>query len=142
MITLHRRRQDFFPRKISVSTVVRLQTARQNSWRDADADADADGWGAQCTAGPLTCRAFSYVSSSDAEVWLECRIHGVHHDKRHAVATSRKAAGMRPDEVYELFSICLILSAKLGPGVYSASSKNEYQKQKNNVSGEQSAAGA
>jgi hypothetical protein len=30
----------------------------------------------------------------------------------------------------------LILPAALGPGVYSASNRNEYQKQKNNVSGE------
>jgi hypothetical protein len=30
----------------------------------------------------------------------------------------------------------LILSAALGPGVYSASNRNEYQKQKNYVSGE------
>jgi hypothetical protein len=29
---------------------------------------------------------------------------------------------------------CLILRAALGPGVYSASNRNEYQKQKNNVS--------
>jgi hypothetical protein len=29
-----------------------------------------------------------------------------------------------------------ILPAALGPGVYSASNRNEYQKQKNNVSGE------
>jgi hypothetical protein len=35
-----------------------------------------------------------------------------------------------------IFSIYLILSAALGPGVYSASNRNEYQKQKNNVSGE------
>jgi hypothetical protein len=34
------------------------------------------------------------------------------------------------------FSIYLILPAALGPGVYSASNRNEYQKQKNNVSGE------
>jgi hypothetical protein len=40
------------------------------------------------------------------------------------------------------FSIYLIFPAALGPGVYSASNRNEYQKQKNNVSGEQSAAGA
>jgi hypothetical protein len=40
------------------------------------------------------------------------------------------------------FSIDLILPAELGPGVYSASNRNEYQKQINNVSGEQSAAGA
>jgi hypothetical protein len=34
------------------------------------------------------------------------------------------------------FSIYLILPAALGPGVYSVSNINEYQKQKNNVSGE------
>jgi hypothetical protein len=32
-------------------------------------------------------------------------------------------------------------SAALRPGVYSASNRNEYQKQKNDVSGELSAAG-
>jgi hypothetical protein len=41
-----------------------------------------------------------------------------------------------------IFSIYLILPAAMGPGVYSASARNEYQKQKNNASGEQSAAGA
>jgi hypothetical protein len=39
------------------------------------------------------------------------------------------------------FSIYIILPAALGTGVYSASNKNEYQKQKN-VYGEYSAAGA
>jgi hypothetical protein len=39
-------------------------------------------------------------------------------------------------------TIYQILPATLGPVVYSASNKNEYQKQKNNVSGEYSAAGA
>jgi hypothetical protein len=34
------------------------------------------------------------------------------------------------------------LPTELGPGVYSASKKNEFQKQENNVSGEYSAAGA
>jgi hypothetical protein len=33
-------------------------------------------------------------------------------------------------------SIYLILLAALGPGIYSASNRNEYQKHKNNVSGE------
>jgi hypothetical protein len=33
-------------------------------------------------------------------------------------------------------SIYLILPAVLGPGVYSVSNRNEYQKQKINVSGE------
>jgi hypothetical protein len=36
----------------------------------------------------------------------------------------------RPSEVIECFSIYLILPAALGPGVYSAFNKNEYQKQK------------
>jgi hypothetical protein len=45
-----------------------------------------------------------------------------------------KVAGSRPDEVN--VSIYLILSAALDPGVYSASDRNEYQKQINNVSGE------
>jgi hypothetical protein len=38
-----------------------------------------------------------------------------------------------------MFSIYLILLAALGLGVYSACNRNEYQKQKNNVSGEKSA---
>jgi hypothetical protein len=37
----------------------------------------------------------------------------------------------------ELFlSSYLILSVALGPGVYSVSNRNEYQKHKNNISGE------
>jgi hypothetical protein len=51
-------------------------------------------------------------------------------------ATSRKVAGSRPDEMNGFFSSYLILLAALGPGVYSASNRNEYQKQKDNVSGE------
>jgi hypothetical protein len=39
-----------------------------------------------------------------------------------------------------ILSIYLILPGALGPGVYSASNRNEYQKQKNNVSGVSSAA--
>jgi hypothetical protein len=35
-----------------------------------------------------------------------------------------------------IFSIYLILPDALGPGVHSASKRNEYQKQKNNVTGE------
>jgi hypothetical protein len=34
-----------------------------------------------------------------------------------------------------MFSVCLILPAALGPEVYSVSNRNEYQNQKNNVSG-------
>jgi hypothetical protein len=40
----------------------------------------------------------------------------------------RKVAGSRPDEVNEFFSIYLTLPAALGPGVYSASKRNEYRK--------------
>jgi hypothetical protein len=47
--------------------------------------------------------------------------------------TSRKVAGSRTDEV-NFFNLPN-LPAILGPGVYSTSNRNEYQKQKN-VSGE------
>jgi hypothetical protein len=56
-------------------------------------------------------------------------------------ATSRKVSGSRPDEVID-FAIYLILPATPGPGVHSVSNRNWYQKHKNNVSGEQRAAGA
>jgi hypothetical protein len=42
-------------------------------------------------------------------------------------ATSQKVAGSSPDEVIGFFSIDLILPAALGPGVYSASNRNQYQ---------------
>jgi hypothetical protein len=45
-------------------------------------------------------------------------------------ATSWKVVGSSPDEVIEYFSIYLILPVELGPGVYSASNRNECQKQK------------
>jgi hypothetical protein len=48
-----------------------------------------------------------------------------------AVATNRKVAGSILDEVV-FFLIYLILLAALGPGVYSASNRNECQKHKNN----------
>jgi hypothetical protein len=38
--------------------------------------------------------------------------------------------------VLAFYSIYLILPAALGPGVHSVSNRNEYQKQKSNVSGE------
>jgi hypothetical protein len=40
-----------------------------------------------------------------------------------------------------MFSICLILPAALDRGVYSASNRNEYQKNTNNASREESIAG-
>jgi hypothetical protein len=52
-------------------------------------------------------------------------------------AKSRKVAGSNSDETIEFFSIYLNRSAALGPGVYSASNRNKYQKQKKkNVSEE------
>jgi hypothetical protein len=48
-------------------------------------------------------------------------------------ATSWKVAGLSPYEVIKFLSIYLILPAALGPGVYSASNRNEYQKQKSNA---------
>jgi hypothetical protein len=41
-----------------------------------------------------------------------------------------------PMRLINCFSTYLILPSALGPGVYSSSNRNEYQKQKNNVSGE------
>jgi hypothetical protein len=48
----------------------------------------------------------------------------------------KQVTGSRPDEVNEFVSIYLILPAALGPVLYSASNRNEYQKQKYDVSGE------
>jgi hypothetical protein len=42
----------------------------------------------------------------------------------------------RKDEINYFFSVYLIIVAALGPGVYSASNRNEHQKQENNVSEE------
>jgi hypothetical protein len=44
--------------------------------------------------------------------------------------------GSRPEDVNEVPSIYLILPVSLALGVNSASNRNEYQSQKNNVSGE------
>jgi hypothetical protein len=43
---------------------------------------------------------------------------------------------LRGECLFFFFPIYLTLPATLGPGVHSASIRNEYQKQKNNVSGE------
>jgi hypothetical protein len=42
----------------------------------------------------------------------------------------------KPDEINEFLFNLPLLPAALGPGVHSASNRNEYLKQKNNVSGE------
>jgi hypothetical protein len=60
-----------------------------------------------------------------------------------AYSTSRKFAGSRPDEVNDYLSIYPILLAALGPGVYSASNRHEYQKHKKYfLGGSKAAAGA
>jgi hypothetical protein len=59
-------------------------------------------------------------------------------------ATSWNVAGSSPDEVIEFCSspIYLMFAVALGPGVYSASNRDEHQKHTNNVCGECSTAGA
>jgi hypothetical protein len=52
--------------------------------------------------------------------------HKVAYSLRH-YATRRKVAGSRPDEVNELFPVNLLLTSALGPKVYLASNRNEYQ---------------
>jgi hypothetical protein len=53
-----------------------------------------------------------------------------------ALSTNRQVVGL-DTRLGDFFLIYLILPAALGPGVYSASNRNEYQKHKNNkVSGE------
>jgi hypothetical protein len=43
-------------------------------------------------------------------------------------ASSRMVAGCRPGEIIEFFSIYLILPSAVGPVIYSASNRNQYQK--------------
>jgi GH25 family lysozyme M1 (1,4-beta-N-acetylmuramidase) len=52
-----------------------------------------------------------------------------------ALCCKPEVASSIPDEVNEFIEY-LIFPAARNPGVYSASNRNEYQKQKNNVSGE------
>jgi hypothetical protein len=54
-----------------------------------------------------------------------------------ALSHKPEVTGSELDEADESsFSIYLFLPAALGPGVYSASNGNEYQRQENNVSEE------
>jgi hypothetical protein len=81
------------------------------------------GWWVPCTPGEI-----KYPSTDENQSVTAGR-------KRH-YATSRNVRGSRSDEVNEFLQFHLILPAALGPGVYSASNRNENQKQENNVSGE------
>jgi hypothetical protein len=82
-----------------------------------------------CTVLHVFCRADDYTAMNCAS-----QISNYY-------AANWKVAGSRRERNNWVFPSCLILSAALGPGVYSASNRNEYQKQKN-VSREYSAAGA
>jgi hypothetical protein len=62
-------------------------------------------------------------------------IHTEGHEVAQRYATRVTVAGSIPDEVNECSSIYLILPAVFGPGVFSASNRNEYQKQKNTIWG-------
>jgi hypothetical protein len=53
-------------------------------------------------------------------VWAAVPLH-------ESIVNKQKVASSIPDEVIGFFSIDLILPVALGPGVYSASNKNEYQ---------------
>jgi hypothetical protein len=53
----------------------------------------------------------------------------------HKLETTTDMLNEAADSVNTFFSIYLILSAALGPGVHSACNRNEYQKQKNHVCG-------
>jgi hypothetical protein len=53
---------------------------------------------------------------------------------------SQKVVGSRHDEVNEGFNLPIIL-AELDPEVHSAFNRNEYQKHKNNFSGEETVVG-
>jgi hypothetical protein len=56
-------------------------------------------------------------------------INYFYYEMRH-YATILKVASTRPRLGQWIFSIYVILPASLSPGVYSASNRNEYQKQK------------
>jgi hypothetical protein len=53
-----------------------------------------------------------------------------------ALCYKSEGRGFETREGERFLSIYLILLAALGPGVYSTSNRNEYQKHKNNVSEE------
>jgi hypothetical protein len=48
----------------------------------------------------------------------------------HALSFKSEVSDSRPNEVNEFLSIHLILPAAVGPGIYSASDRNGYQKQR------------
>jgi hypothetical protein len=53
-------------------------------------------------------------------------------ENKESVILTQGTSGSRLDEVNYFFSIYLILPAAIHPEVYSASNRNEYQKQKHN----------
>jgi hypothetical protein len=82
--------------------------------------------GYSCTVCAQWWKRFGFVVLPDTDAVAQWLGHYV---------TSRKVAGSRPHEVNEFFSIYLILSAALGPGVHSHY-RNDYQQHKDDVRGE------
>jgi hypothetical protein len=83
------------------------------------------------------------------EMSSKCELHRLSHIPAHGSVVVKALCYMLRGLGFEtrwgewfFFFIYLILPAALGPGVYSTSNRNEYQKQKNNDSGQLSAAGA
>jgi hypothetical protein len=82
----------------------------------------------------MNCKGFGWKllcrNEGETEKTMETSASPLRH-----LATSRKFAGSILDD-NDFSSIYLTLSAALGPEVQSVTNRNEYQKQKNNVSGE------
>jgi hypothetical protein len=107
--------------------------------------------GSQATVWPVRCR----INTTDCKQNIKSKLHKLWHSSRkpffRTFATTRwklwkklvchSGRSRVRDPMRWISSIYLILLAALGPGVYSASNRNEYQKQKNNIPWEKSAAG-
>jgi hypothetical protein len=100
--------------------------------------------------GSVCLFIFTSHRSTDRPRWPKTRQRTRHTPRRHHPVCVGGAFQKLPlqrseqigDKADGLRSIYPILPAALGPGAYSASDRNEYPKQKNHVSREQSAAGA
>jgi hypothetical protein len=84
---------------------------------------------------------YKFTDGNLCDWWIILKAHKAFDVVNHAILLSEqkyygiqgktgfwfKVAGSIPNEVIGFFSIDLILPATLGPGVYSASNRNEYQ---------------
>jgi hypothetical protein len=90
----------------------------------------------KCTQGVLASnldRALVTLTVLSSSSWFspgKCRDRTRGSVVLRHYATSQKVAGLGSLEVNAFFPIYLILPAALGPGVYSASNRNEYQEQR------------